>query len=77
MHVPMQEFYPVLTLIQSLASMTRVRQGETESFLNYLERFKLERNVMRSLFGSSLLDAFIKNNLDYKNIPLGTDMASQ
>ena len=76
-HVNMRAVYPVLTLIESLARMMKVKQGDNAGLVNYLERFKSERNVMRSLFESRLLDSFVENTLEYQNLPLGTDLANQ
>ena len=77
MHVPIRSVYPVLRLIESLASMMKVKQGDNESLVNYLERFKSERNMTRSLFGSRFLDSFVENTLEYQNLPLGSDLATQ
>ena len=47
MYLPIRAFYSVLTLIESLASMMKVKQGDNENLVNYLERFDSEKNVMR------------------------------
>lgn len=46
MHVPMRALYPILRLTENLASMMKIKQGNNEGLLNYLERFKSEQNVM-------------------------------
>ena len=77
MHVPICAVYPILTLIESLVSMMKVKQGDSESLVKYLKRFKSERNLTASLFGSRLLDSFIENTLEYQNLTVGADLVSQ
>ena len=39
--------------------------------MTYLERFKSEKNVVVSLFGSKLLDGHVEATDAYRNIPAG------
>ena len=55
-HVPKKALYPILALVETLAGLPALRQGEKEGLLNYLERFKSEKNVVRILFGDLILD---------------------
>ena len=57
--------------------MMKVKQGDSESLLNYLEIFNSERNVMRSLFWQKLLDGFVENTQDYNNLQTSTNLESQ
>ena len=51
MHTPMKSKYPPLTLIEVLCSFFLLKQGENEELLDYLGRFKSERNVMMNFLG--------------------------
>ena len=76
MRVPMKSAYPVLTLIDTLSSLIAIKQGDKEGILNYLERFKAERNVVLSLFGDTILSGYVKNTAEYKAIS-GTNAEDQ
>ena len=69
MHVPRKSIYPTLALIETLSNLLDLHQGENDSLLNYLERFKSENNVFVSLFGDRILDGYIENTKAYKDIP--------
>ena len=72
MHVPMRATYPMLILIETIGSLLGIKKGRKESLVNYLERFKSERNVMLTLFGRNMLDVYVENTQKYKDIT-GTD----
>ena len=68
MHVPRKVVYPTLALIETLSSLLSLRQGESDSLMGYLEKFKSEKNVVVSLFGERLLDGHVANTQEYKDI---------
>ena len=47
--------------------------------MTYLEQFKSERNIVKSLFGNRLLYGNVKNTSDYRNITCidATDLVRQ
>lgn len=57
-HTPEKAKYPLLTLIEAMASILNFRQGKNEDLLSYLSRYKLERDVLLTLFGDSFLDGY-------------------
>jgi len=61
-HTPTRALYPQLGLIETLARLLNMRQDEKGDILTYMERFKGERQVLKSLIGSEFLEAFTKNN---------------
>ena len=77
MHVPMRAVYPVLTLSETFSSLMKTKQGNNESLIIYLERFKSEKNVMMSLFAQKLLDGFVEDSQEYQDLPGGTDLADR
>ena len=58
MHVRQRYKYPHLTLVEVLSNFLRVRQGENESRLDYLNRFKSEVELTTRLFGKKLVDGY-------------------
>ena len=54
MHTPEKAKYPSLTLIEVLLSFTKIKQGENEELIDYLSRFKTERDIMSRLPGQGL-----------------------
>ena len=65
-HTPEKAKYPLLTLIEAMASILNFRQGENEDLLSYLSRYKSERDVLLTLFGDSFLDGYTINTDHYK-----------
>jgi len=74
-HIPMRALYPQLGLIETFTKLINMRQDEKEDILTYMERFKGERQVLKSLNGSEILEAFTKNTPEYKK--LGSDSKAQ
>ena len=60
MHVPIKAVYLTLTLIEIMASMVTVNQGEKDGLTTYLKKFKTKKNLMTNLFGHLLLDGYVK-----------------
>ena len=67
-HVPDRAVYPTLTVIEAMAGLLSVRQGEKESLLSYLERYKSEKNVMEVLVGKSFLNKFVEQSPEYQMV---------
>ena len=51
-HVSKKAAYPILMLVEAPAGMHSLHQGDKEGLVFYLERFKLERNVLKNVFGN-------------------------
>ena len=47
MHVPQRAKYPPLTLVEVLYEFLRVKQGDKEPLIDYLNRFKSEVEVVK------------------------------
>ena len=58
MHTPEKAKYPVLTMIEVMANFLKCHQGEKETLLDYLSRFKSERDIIYRLWGKKFLDTF-------------------
>ena len=56
-----------------MISLITLKQGDKESLLSFLERFKSERNVVVTLLGDKLIDGYVENTQEYCSIPGGGD----
>ena len=52
-------------LVEVLSSFLKLKQGDNEELLDYLERFKSEMEVVTKLFGSKFLDGYTEARVDY------------
>ena len=68
MHVPRKAVYPTLAIIETLSNLLSLRQGDNESLLTYLEKFKSEKNVVVNLLGEKILDGHVENTQAYRDI---------
>ena len=67
-HVPRKADYPSIALIETLSNIMTIRQGDKEGLVSYLERFKSEKNVVVSLFGTGLLDGHVEKSSAYRDL---------
>ena len=65
MCTPERAKYPWLMLVEVLSSFLKLKQGDNEELLDYLERFKSEMEVVTKLFGSKFLDGYTEARVDY------------
>ena len=61
MHMPEKAKYPSLTTVEILCNFLKCKQGEKESLLDYLSRFKSERDVLYRILGKKFLNGFTEN----------------
>ena len=66
-HVPQRAKYPPLTLVEVFSEFLRVKQGDKESLIDYLNRFKSEVEVVKRLFGQLITDRYAETKDDYKS----------
>ena len=69
MNVLQRVKHPALTLIKVLARYTKIRQGENESLIDYLSRFKSETEVVTRMFRKNLISGIAKQTKAYRDIP--------
>ena len=46
----------------------RIKQGEKEELLDYLSRFKSERDILYRIFGKGFLDSYCELNPAYRTL---------
>ena len=66
MHDSVRAQNPVVSMTETLKRLVNARQQENESLLDYVKRFKQLRDVVKSMMGSTILDAFTQNRTDYQ-----------
>ena len=68
MHTPIRARYPYLTLTENVTSLLNMRQNESETLIEYLERFEQEKNVVKNQLGKNVLDKFIESCPEYGDL---------
>ena len=56
--------------MEVLNNFLRIKQGDKEDLLDYLSRFKSERDVLFRLFGKVILDSYCEDHAKYKTFVL-------
>ena len=67
MHDPVRARYPWASMTESLARFLNMKQHENEQLLDYVKRFKQDRDVLKSHVGKHIFDNFIENTEEYRN----------
>lgn len=66
MHDTQRAQYPEISMTEALIRCVTIKQGDNETLLDYVKRFKQQQYVMKSFLGTSLLDDFLEHKEDYK-----------
>ena len=67
MHTPVRSQYPLVSMTDALTRVVNIRQYEDEPLLDFVKRFKQERDVLKSHVGTRILDGFVMQSEEYKN----------
>ena len=67
MHDPIRVKYPFASLTEAMSRMLNIKQQEQEGLLDYVKRFKQNRDITKSHVGSDVLDKFIENMPEFRN----------
>lgn len=67
MHTPKRAKYPLLTILEILCNFLKCKQGEKKSLVDYMSRFKSERDVNFRIMGKIFLDGFAENSPEWEN----------
>jgi len=67
MHDPIRARYPFVSVTDALVRLTNLRQYDNELLLDYIKRFKQQRDVLKSNIGTQMFDEFIENTEEYRN----------
>ena len=74
MHTPEKAKYPSLTTVEILCNFLRCKQGDKESLLDYLSRFKSKRDVLYRILGKKFLNGFTENLPDWNGDTMSDDV---
>ena len=67
MHTPERAKYTSLTMVKILSNFLKCRQGEKESLMDYLSRFKSERDTVYQIMGKKFLDGFAESSPEWND----------
>ena len=67
MHETARARYPLASLTDAFTRLINLRQMEHENLLDYVKRFKQNRDVMKSHVGNEILYKFIENTKEYQD----------
>ena len=67
MHDPLRARFPFASLTSAMTRMVTIKQEESESLLDYVKRFKQNRDITKSHIGENILDGFVETLPDYRN----------
>ncbi len=65
MHDTVRARYLYTSMTEALSRLLHVKQGDYEQLLDYVRRFKIARDVMKSIMGKDILDQFVENTQEY------------
>lgn len=67
MQSPVRLQYPMIPMTEALMRLITAKQGENESLLDYIQRFKQLKDVAVSHVGDDLLSQFAERQVEYVN----------
>ena len=62
---PVRARFPIGTGFDVLKRFIELRQNESEDLIDYVKRFKQQRDVVKSMFGSEMFIGFIRQQQEY------------
>jgi hypothetical protein len=67
MHNPIRAKHPFASLTKAISKMLNLKQSENVGLLDYVKRFKESGDIMKSHMGTTILDKFVENTLEYRD----------
>ena len=67
MHDAVRAQYPYVSMTDALSRVVNIRQQENESLLDYVKRFKQQRDILKSHVGTKVLNDFIEQSEEFRN----------
>ena len=75
MHDPIRSRYPYASMTDALSRLLTTKQQENEGLMDYVKRFKQQRDVVKSHLGSRFLDTFIAQTQEYRDASKASEKA--
>ena len=76
MHEPIRATHPYLSLAETMARAVNMRQREGEELQGYGERFKQEKQILKSSLGEGFLDEFVENTKEHQEALNGKEKSA-
>ena len=75
MHEPIRAHFGYISMMEAHRRLLCTRQREKESLLDYMERFKQEKSIVKSHMGENFLDHFVEQTKEYKEHVINGEMS--
>ncbi|MGL5936769.1 MAG: hypothetical protein ACRCZI_14235, partial [Cetobacterium sp.] len=66
MHDAVRAQYPIVSMCDALSRLFAFRQQDDENLLDYVKRFKQQRDIVKQQCGKNMFDDFMKNTQEYR-----------
>jgi hypothetical protein len=66
-HDTVRAQYHYVSITDALGRVINVKQYENESLLDYVKRFKQLSDIVKTQFGTKMLDQFVEHQASYQN----------
>jgi hypothetical protein len=66
-HDPITSNYPYALLTSALSRFQTCKQHENEPLLDYVKRFKQQRDIIKTTIGTDVLNDFVEHTEEYRN----------
>jgi hypothetical protein len=67
MHDAVRAQYPIVSMCDALSRLFAFRQQDDENLLDYVKRFKQQRDITKQQCGKNMFDDFMKNTQEYRD----------
>ena len=74
---PVRARYPFASLTEAFEKVINIQQQDNEVLLDYTDRFKEVRNMLKSIAGTEFLDKFVEHTQEYRAIDATTNQAAR
>ena len=68
MHEPIRAQFSYMSMMEAHRRLLNLRQKDKEGLLDYVERFRQEKSIVRSHLGEDFLDHFVEQTPEYKKL---------
>ena len=68
MHQPVRSSYPYEVVAEGLQRIVNMKQYKKENLVQYTERFKHEKSVIKTILGTNFLDKFVESTKEFQDL---------
>ena len=66
-HDPIRAQYPFISMTDSILRLLNIKQHDEEDLVDYVKRFKQQRDIVKNQIGTRFLDYFFENTQEFKS----------